>query len=73
MLKFPVRFALMQLVKEDRTAYGIANQFVMDDDQKYTVFERCYEANNSSGKPQEVATVAAAASSILWREVYSVE
>ena len=73
MLKFPVRFDLMQLVKDDRTAYGIANQFVMDDENKFAVFERCYTANNHSGNPQTTASIAADAAEILWKEVYSVE
>lgn len=68
---FVVRNALMTLVSDDLTAYGIANKFVMDNPEKLEVFKRCF--TKTSGTSVESRTSNAVDSSeILWEKVYAV-
>lgn len=39
---FDIRNALMIMVGDNETAYGIANEFVADDEQKLIVYQRCW-------------------------------
>lgn len=69
-MSFEIRNQLMILLEDNKTAYGIANSFVSDNEQKLIVFERQFKRviKNYQVSIDDAASIATDKSEQLWKE-----
>ncbi len=69
-MSFELRNKLMIKMEDNLSAYGTANKFVQDDEQKYIVFERCFNRviHNDRVDIDSAASMAADKAEQLWVE-----
>jgi hypothetical protein len=70
---FEVRFALMQMLNSDQTAFVAANSFVSDNEEKLKVFQSAFATIARTGNFFSDAEMAVKKASIQWAEVYEPE
>lgn len=63
---FEIRHALLQMLGNDATAYGIANKFVADDADKLKVFQVAFSESRQAGDIQAQASTATDKAESRW-------
>lgn len=69
MTVFEVRHALLQMHRNDTSAFNIANGFVQDNEQRLVIYRDAFQESQQAGDTQSIASVAVDKAEQRWAVV----